>query len=67
MVVTHLADTGGLRPGLQPDLARDIVWVLNSPEVYQQFATDRGWQPHEYQQWLAHTIAHALLANPDPP
>jgi AcrR family transcriptional regulator len=59
-IVRHLADTGGLRAGLSTERARDIVWALISPEMYELLVTDRGWTPDEYEQWLARTLADAL-------
>jgi AcrR family transcriptional regulator len=61
-MVSHLAATGGLRTDLDPDRARDIVWTLISPEVYELLVNDRGWSPHEYEQWLARALADALAA-----
>lgn len=47
---------------LDPDRARDIVWTLISPEVYEQLVNDRGWSPDEYEQWLARALADAIAA-----
>jgi AcrR family transcriptional regulator len=60
VVVDHLAATGGLRTGLERDRARDIVWTLISPEVYELLVNDRGWTPDEYERWLARALADAL-------
>ncbi|MFF0373557.1 TetR/AcrR family transcriptional regulator [Actinoplanes missouriensis] len=60
-VVRHLAATGGLRPGLDAERARDIVWTLISPEVFDLFVGERGWSPDEYEQWLARALADALV------
>jgi AcrR family transcriptional regulator len=60
LMVSHLAATGGLRTDLEPDRARDIVWTLISPEVYELLVNDRGWSPDEYEQWLARALADAL-------
>jgi AcrR family transcriptional regulator len=62
VMVSQLASTGGLRTDLDPDRARDIVWTLISPEVYELLVHDRGWSPHEYEQWLARALADALAA-----
>ena len=59
-IVSHLAATGGLRPGLDPDRARDIVWTLIAPEVYELLIGDRGWSLDEYEQWLARALADAI-------
>lgn len=59
-LVQHLAATGGLRPGADPDRARDIVWTLNSPEVYELLVGDRGWTPEQYERWLAEALGDTL-------
>jgi hypothetical protein len=60
--VSHLAATGGLRADLDPDRARDLVWTLISPEVYELLVGDRGWSGDEYEQWLAQALTDALVA-----
>ena len=60
-IVRHLAETGGLRPGVDPDRARDMVWTLIAPEVYELLVTDRGWTLDEYEKWLARMFIDALL------
>ncbi len=60
-VAGALAEMGGLRPDLDHDRARDIVWTLNSPEVYQLLVGDRGWTDDEYEQWLAHALITQLI------
>jgi AcrR family transcriptional regulator len=59
-IVDHLAAAGGLRAGLSPDRARDIVWAMISPEMYELLVTDRGWTSEEYERWLARSLADAL-------
>jgi AcrR family transcriptional regulator len=61
-LVHHLAAAGGLRADLNPDRARDIVWTLISPEVYDLLVGDRDWSPDEYEQWLAQALTAALAA-----
>jgi AcrR family transcriptional regulator len=60
-IVTHLGATGGLRPGIDPDRARDIVWTLISPDLYRLLVLDRGWSHDEYEHWLAETLIAAFL------
>jgi AcrR family transcriptional regulator len=57
-----LADAGALRPGLDSARARDLLWALTSPELYQLLVIERGWSPDEYESWLATAITDALLA-----
>jgi hypothetical protein len=65
-MVSHLASTGGLRTDLDPDRARDIVWTLILRELYELLVNDRGWSPHEYEQWLARALADAIADPADP-
>jgi AcrR family transcriptional regulator len=60
-VVGQLVAIGGLRPGLDPAKATDIVWTLIAPEVYELLVTDRGWTLDEYEKWLARMFIDALL------
>lgn len=60
-VVRHVADVGALRPGLDVDRARDIVWTLISPEVHDLLVVARGWSLDDYETWLAQALADALL------
>jgi AcrR family transcriptional regulator len=60
-IVTHLADTGGLRPGLDHDRARDVVWTLISPDLYRLLVLDRGWSLADYEDWIAETLIAAFL------
>jgi hypothetical protein len=62
--VAHLTDAGHLRPGLDPDRARDELWVLMSPEVWAQLVQRRGWSHDAYEAWLAGAVSAALLAEP---
>lgn len=62
-----LSQTGGLRPEISVDEARDLLWTLNSHAVYTMLVTDRGWQLGRFRDWLAATLACALLSDPDHP
>ncbi|MGK5682969.1 TetR/AcrR family transcriptional regulator [Actinoplanes sp. URMC 104] len=59
-IVGQLADLGGLRADLPPDQARDIVWAMIAPELYELFVTDRGWTSEQYEQWLTRALVDAL-------
>jgi hypothetical protein len=59
-LVRHLAETGGLRAGVDPGRACDLVWTLISPEVYELLVGERGWTLDQYEQWLAGTLIDAL-------
>jgi AcrR family transcriptional regulator len=57
-----LAQAGMLRPELGERDAADIIHALMSPEVYRLLVVDRRWHPDRYEQWLADTLIHQLLA-----
>jgi AcrR family transcriptional regulator len=61
---TFIADVrsaGRLRRGLGVERAADIVWTLNSSDVYLLLTEDRGWSPDDYEHWLADTWRRTLL------
>jgi AcrR family transcriptional regulator len=66
MFVTLLTTRATLRPGLDAERARDIVWALLSFELYDLLVSRRGWSLDAYRDWLAHSLISALLADPPP-
>jgi AcrR family transcriptional regulator len=60
--ITFLRDSGRLRPGLSHKTARDIFWMFTGGDVYRMLVSERGWSPQQYQDWLADTLVHSLLA-----
>src|SRR6266704_619949 len=59
-VIADLTRKGGLRPGLDPDAAADIVWLLG-PGAYHMLVHRRGWSPERFQAWLTETFISQLL------
>jgi AcrR family transcriptional regulator len=60
-IVRQIVGTGQARADLDQDRARDMVWVLNSPEVYQLLSRDRGWTDDQYEQWLGDMFIAEML------
>jgi len=60
--ITFLREAGRLRPGLDQKTARDIFWMLTGGDVYRMLVRERKWSPQKYQDWLADTLVHSLLA-----
>ncbi len=58
---------GLLRPGLTPEKARDLLWTINSTEVFELLVLERGWTAEEYRGYLAGSMIGALLAPNEPP
>jgi AcrR family transcriptional regulator len=64
LLAGELASTGGLRPGLPVEEAADVLWSMNSPELYLLLVDQRGWPPDRYQRWLADAWQRLLLRSP---
>jgi AcrR family transcriptional regulator len=61
-LVTFLSEQQRLRPDLTPDEAIDIVGALTSYDVYRSLVVERQWTAGRYQDWLAQTLAAAVLS-----
>jgi AcrR family transcriptional regulator len=61
LVIEHLAEAGRLRPGLSKDMARDVVWAMNSAEFYRLLVVGRGWTGEMFESWLADAWQRLLL------
>jgi AcrR family transcriptional regulator len=67
MLARALQRTGQLRPGLDEERVRDIIWAFNSPELHTLVIVDREWSSDDYQAVLTDGLAGLLLADPSPP
>lgn len=61
-VMTLVATKGKLRPGVGVDEATDVMFVLLSPVVYQEFVRGRGWTPERWGSWVARVVHQAAFA-----
>jgi AcrR family transcriptional regulator len=61
-MIISLRDAGRLKPELDDATARDIFWTLTGGDVYRMLVRERGWSSQKYQDWLADTLVHTLLA-----
>lgn len=62
-VLNMIEQKAALKPALSIDAAIDTLWVLGSPEVYRLLVRERGWNPQQYEDWLADTAVTLLLRN----
>ncbi|MFF5216203.1 TetR/AcrR family transcriptional regulator [Micromonospora sp. NPDC000442] len=66
MVVERLCSLGGpLRQGSDVEAAIDEVWFYNDPAHYGALVLERGWTEETFRHWLARSLRHALLSDPD--
>jgi len=63
-VARSLARNGALRAGLSEAHATDIIWTLANARTHRSLVSERGWTASEYEHWLAHLLACALLTEP---
>jgi AcrR family transcriptional regulator len=61
LLAAELAATGALRPELSVEEVADVLWSMNSPELYLLLVGQRGWDPDRYQRWLADAWQRLLL------
>jgi AcrR family transcriptional regulator len=60
-VVEHLGARFGLRPGLAPEQATDVLLLLLGPATYQTLVGDYGWPHERWRSWCAAAIAEQLF------
>jgi AcrR family transcriptional regulator len=56
-----LARTRALRRGLTETQAADTIWAIATTRTYRVLVHERGWEADQYERWLAHVLAGALL------
>ncbi|NYJ04691.1 TetR/AcrR family transcriptional regulator [Petropleomorpha daqingensis] len=56
----HLLDTGQLRPGIDLDEVRDVLWNYLAIDTYERLVLRRGWSRERYAAWLATAVTRAL-------
>jgi AcrR family transcriptional regulator len=61
MAAVRLDELGALRPELSVEQARDLIWTLNSLEVWDLLVIQRGWTPDAYSAWVGQAMADAVL------
>ena len=60
--VATLAERGGLRSGLDQEMAADVLWTLLDPGLYAALVQDRGWPSERFAAWWERTLRAQLLA-----
>jgi len=58
---THLHEGGHLRTGIGMEDARDVLWTMNSVEVWDLLVKGRGWPVGRYGAWVGEQLIAALL------
>jgi AcrR family transcriptional regulator len=50
-----------LRPGLDRESARDILWSLTGRDLYRMLVRERKWTSEQYEGWLKEMLERALV------
>jgi AcrR family transcriptional regulator len=61
VLVEDLAEKGGLRADLSPEMAADVIWMMTSSEFYLLYTQGRGWTPETFERWLGDAWKRLLL------
>jgi hypothetical protein len=67
--VERLAELYALHPGLTVQRATDVMFVVNSHEVFLDLTRDSGWAVTDFKRWLYDALTQQLLdpTLPGPP
>lgn len=60
-IVALAAERGPLAGHLTPQHAADVLWVLSSPQLWQQLHGDRAWSRADFTAWLSQLLRSQLL------
>ncbi|GAA1836012.1 TetR family transcriptional regulator [Pseudonocardia ailaonensis] len=60
-IVAKVQEHTVLRPGLAPDEAADVLWVLGDPGTYRRLVATRGWDTARFRVWFAGAMRRELL------
>ncbi|MEV0079171.1 hypothetical protein AB0H58_22440 [Nocardia neocaledoniensis] len=60
MLGGHLLGTGQLRPGIELDEVRDVLWNYLAIDTYERLVLARGWSVRRYADWVARALVAAL-------
>lgn len=59
--VQSISDRFGLRPGLDPEQATDLLLAYGGTSMWRSLVVDYGWSTDEFVDWLAETLSAQLL------
>jgi AcrR family transcriptional regulator len=61
LVARSLAAEGSLLNGVSEERARDVMFALAGPELYEVLVGRFGWSDDQFEAWLSGTLAASLL------
>jgi AcrR family transcriptional regulator len=59
-IVARIAADGDLKPGLDPDVAADLMWSITSLRMWDDLAPQRGWTADQYRERVGALLTAAI-------
>lgn len=66
-IIERLQGEDGLRPGLDPSAAADLLWTVTSLRTWEDLVLQRGWPPRRYQEQVTRLLLETLTGSADHP
>jgi AcrR family transcriptional regulator len=63
-IASALAADDALAEGCSEEMARDVLWALASPDLFEQLVARSGWSPAAFEHWLGDALV-AVVLRPD--
>ncbi len=60
-VIEGLSNLGALRSDIESPRAVDLMWTLNSPDIFRRLVRGCEWTTSEYESWLGATFVDTFL------
>lgn len=64
-IMRHVRRDGDLMPGVDVDVAADMLWTLTSLRMWEDLVILRGWSGQKYEQRVYDLLLRSLTRNPD--
>jgi AcrR family transcriptional regulator len=64
VIAQRLDELGGLKPGIGPVRAADMLWFFFGPNAWYSLVGDRGWTFGQAEEWLLDAARRDLLTEP---
>jgi AcrR family transcriptional regulator len=61
MVIKAARAKGPLKPGLTPERAAEVLWLLTDVSVQRRLVVERGWSVARFERWYADAMIDLLL------
>jgi AcrR family transcriptional regulator len=59
-IVARMAAEGALRPGLDPEVAADLMWTITSLRMWDDLVAQRGWTADQYRERVTYLLMSAV-------